>query len=57
MSGCLIRHMRPECECGDKCEIQEMIEDAVAEEREACARWLEANGQPGYAVEIRHRKS
>lgn len=29
-NNCLIRHMRAECECGDTCAIQDMIDDEVA---------------------------
>lgn len=35
---CLISASRPECECGDKCQVQDMIDDAVAAERSACLR-------------------
>lgn len=41
---------REGCGCAD------MVQSALDAEREKCAKWLEANGQPGYAVEIRHLK-
>ena len=51
-----IRHLRRELEGSLSAEDEAVIaRSAAAEEREACAKYLDAVGQPGYAAAIRAR--